>query len=180
MSDGLRVAGIVGDSITDGPGLRLTLFVQGCPHRCEGCHNPQSWDFDAGQVMSTAELCARIEANPLLTGVTFSGGEPFSQAAELLELARWIRQRGLELAVYTGYTFEELLALGGTQPAVLRLLELTQTLVDGPFVLARRNLELRFRGSENQRILDVAASLERGQPVEDASGRWYNDTAPRP
>lgn len=172
MSDlpSINVAGIINDSITDGPGIRLTLFVQGCPHHCPGCHNAHTWPFAGGTPMQPDEVMERIRQNPLLSGVTFSGGEPLCQAAALLPLARAVRQAGLELAIYTGYTFEELLTQA--EPAVMQLLALTDTLIDGRYIAARRNLELCFRGSENQRILDVQASLQAGHAVRDDSDRW--------
>ncbi|MCI9044840.1 MAG: anaerobic ribonucleoside-triphosphate reductase activating protein [Peptococcaceae bacterium] len=167
----IQLAGIVNDSITDGPGIRLTVFVQGCPHHCPGCHNQQTWDFAGGQPTTTEEIWQQIQQNPLLSGVTFSGGEPMAQAAALLPLAQLIKQAGLELAIYTGYTFEQLLEL--PEPAVRQLLELCDTLIDGPFILAQRNLELNFRGSANQRILKVTESLAAGQPVLEQSERWH-------
>ena len=170
MSEGIRVAGRVNDSITDGPGLRYTLFVQGCPRRCEGCHNPQALPFEGGTLMTAEEVFAEIGKNPLLSGVTFSGGEPFCQAAALLPLAQYVKAAGLELAAYTGYCWEELTAL--PDPAVRQLLELCDVLIDGPFVLAQRNLDLRFRGSANQRILNCRASLAAGAPVWETSPRW--------
>ena len=167
----LRLAGIVNDSITDGPGIRLTVFVQGCPHHCPGCHNPQTWAFDGGEETSPDEIMAQIKKNPLLSGVTFSGGEPLAQAAALLPLAQQIKQQGLELAIYTGYTFEQLLQMN--DPSINRLLALTDTLIDGPFIQAQRNLELNFRGSENQRVLQAAASLSAGQPLPENAERWH-------
>ena len=170
-SQTIQLAGIVNDSISDGPGIRLTVFVQGCPHHCPGCHNQQTWDFAGGQPTTTEEIWQQIQQNPLLSGVTFSGGEPMAQAAALLPLAQLIKQAGLELAIYTGYTFEQLLEL--PEPAVRQLLELCDTLIDGPFILAQRNLELNFRGSANQRILKVTESLAAGQPVLEQSERWH-------
>ena len=166
----LRLAGLVEDSITDGPGLRLAVFVQGCPHHCEGCHNPETWSFDGGYDGSAEEIFSRLRRNPILSGVTFSGGEPFSQAAELVPLARRIKDAGYELAVYTGFTFEELLA--SPDEAVRALLELADVLVDGPFEKANRNLDLKFRGSANQRIIDVKRSLASGTVILEQSGRW--------
>ncbi|NCB04363.1 MAG: anaerobic ribonucleoside-triphosphate reductase activating protein [Clostridia bacterium] len=165
----LRIAGTVNDSITDGPGLRFTVFTQGCPHRCAGCHNPQTHAFEGGEEVTAQALCDRIAANPLLTGVTLSGGEPFCQAEALLPVARFARARGLELAVYTGYTWAELTALGEDART---LLALCHVVVDGRFELAQRSLNLRFRGSENQRILDVAQSLAHGAPQLVHDGRW--------
>ena len=104
----LRIAGTANDSIVDGPGIRFTIFTQGCPHHCEGCHNPQTHDFSGGKLADTDELLDRIRSNPLLDGVTFSGGEPFCQAEALAELGSRIRSLGLNIVTYTGYTFEEL------------------------------------------------------------------------
>ncbi|MDO4566411.1 MAG: anaerobic ribonucleoside-triphosphate reductase activating protein [Oscillospiraceae bacterium] len=166
----LRLAGVVGDSITDGPGLRTTVFVQGCPHACEGCHNPETHSFEGGYEGDTEELLRQIAKNPLLSGVTFSGGEPFCQAGALAELGEGVKALGLELAAYTGYTFEKLLGSGsGEQKKLLGLLDV---LVDGRFVLAERSLELKFKGSRNQRILDVQKSLELGDAVLMLDGRW--------
>ncbi len=167
----LRLAGIVNDSITDGPGIRLTVFTQGCPHHCLGCQNPQTWDFSGGQEVSPDEIMAQIKQNPLLSGVTFSGGEPLAQAAALLPLAEQIKELGLELAIYTGYTFEQLLQLNDKH--INLLLALADTLIDGPFIQAQRNLELNFRGSENQRILRAAASLAARRPIPEEAARWH-------
>ncbi len=170
MCDQIQIAGLVNDSITDGPGLRFAVFVQGCSRRCPGCHNPDALPFTGGRAMTAAEILQQIDANPLLTGVTFSGGEPFAQAAALLALAKGIADRKLELAIYTGYTFEELLAL--PDPSVLALLRLCQVLIDGPFIQAKRNLDIKFKGSANQRILDAPQSLLQGGAVPEAQDRW--------
>ena len=166
----LKIAGVVGESITDGPGLRTAIFAQGCPHRCEGCHNPQTHDFGAGELVDTGELLAEIKRNPLLSGVTFTGGEPFCQAAALAELGEGIKALGLELAAYTGFTWEELLA--ENDPGRMRLLSLLDVLIDGRFVLAERSLELKFKGSRNQRTIDVQKSLRAGEVVSESSERW--------
>lgn len=165
----IKIAGTVHDSIVDGPGLRFVLFVQGCSHRCPGCHNPETHDPSGGKWASAEQLLAEIKKNPLLTGVTLSGGEPFEQAAALTPLARRIRESGLELAAYSGCTFEQLAA---GSPEQRELLSLCQVLVDGPFVQAERSLTLWFRGSKNQRVLDVNASLNAGRAVELFDGRW--------
>ena len=167
----IMLAGIVNDSITDGPGIRLTLFTQGCPHHCPGCHNPQTWAFEGGTPVSVDEIMQQIKRNPLLKGVTFSGGEPLAQAAALLSLAEEIRNLGLELAIYTGYTFEQL--WNEQDPAVIQLLSLADTLIDGPFIMAQRNLELNFRGSANQRIINLPKSLAAGQAVLETNERWH-------
>lgn len=159
----LRIAGVVNDSIVDGPGYRFTIFTQGCPHRCPGCHNPQTHDPKGGSWIDTDELMGQILENPLLEGVTFSGGEPFSQAEILAQLGREIKKHGLSLWCYSGYTLESLLAMN--KPSVNHLLEVADVLVDGPFILEERDLELSFRGSRNQRLIDLPASLASGQAV---------------
>lgn len=167
----LRVSGIVNDSITDGPGLRLAIFLQGCPRRCPGCHNPGALELEGGTMYTTAQLFELVKQNPLLSGVTLSGGEPFLQAGALIPLALQIRQAGMALAVYTGYTLEELL-LGGAGPHAKELLALTDTLVDGPYIEAERDLSLPFRGSKNQRILNAQRSLAAGGPVLEDDPGW--------
>lgn len=158
----VNVAGVMGDSIVDGPGIRVAIFVQGCCHHCEGCHNPESWAFGAGTDMSVEELFAMVKANPLCRGVTFSGGEPFCQAEGLCAVADGLGGKK-PLMAYTGYTFEQLLAL--PDPWVRELLGRLTLLVDGPYVQAERGLELKFRGSANQRVLDVPSSLAAGKAV---------------
>ena len=103
------MAGVVSESIVDGPGIRFTLFVQGCPHKCEGCHNPQTHDFSGGKDDDTDAILERILENPLLDGVTFSGGEPFCQAKPLADLAMKIKAAGLDVISYSGYTIEYLI-----------------------------------------------------------------------
>lgn len=165
----LVLAGIVNDSIVDGPGIRVTIFAQGCPHHCEGCHNPESHPFGVGTKVPVEELVRVVRGNPLAKGVTFSGGEPFCQAEGFLCLAKQLKPLGYELAAYTGYTWEQLIE---GSPAQRALLETLDVLVDGPFILAQRNLDLRFRGSENQRILDVPKSLAANAPVWYDGERW--------
>lgn len=166
----LNVSGITEDSITDGPGLRFVLFVQGCPHHCRGCHNPSTHIFGVGLDMSVDEIYQRIKNNPLQTGITFSGGEPFCQAKLLADLAERLKKRNYHIAVYTGYTFEELINSGDCDK--LRLLSNIDILIDGKFELEKRNLEILFRGSENQRILDVPQSLSHGVPIWTKDMNW--------
>jgi len=134
MEGTIRIAGTVGESIVDGPGFRYTLFVQGCPHGCPGCHNPQTHDFDGGQDIALDTLLKDMCKNPFVKGVTFSGGEPFCKAEPLYRLA-------------------------------VELLGELDLLVDGRFLMEEKNIDLRFRGSANQRVLDVPKSLEAGAPV---------------
>lgn len=156
----IRIAGTVNDSIVDGPGFRFTIFTQGCPHRCKGCHNPHTHDFNGGEIQDTQEILKKIFTNPLLDGVTFSGGDPFCQAKPLVEIAKAVKEKGLNVITYTGYTFEELTAGANEENGWRELLELTDYLVDGRFILEKRSLALHFRGSSNQRIINVKSTLE--------------------
>jgi anaerobic ribonucleoside-triphosphate reductase activating protein len=161
----LRVAGVIEESIVDGPGIRFALFLQGCRLHCPGCQNPQTWDFEGGTLVSAAEVLERIKSNPLAKGVTFSGGEPFEQATALLPLAEELKAQGYHLMAFSGYTLDQLIQ----KPECLALLEKLDLLVDGPYVEAKKSLELRFRGSTNQRILNIAKTREKGwEAVLDA------------
>ncbi|MBQ8160308.1 MAG: anaerobic ribonucleoside-triphosphate reductase activating protein [Clostridia bacterium] len=168
----IRMAGITRDSIVDGPGIRTTFYVQGCPHHCPGCHNPETWDFAGGTEKSAEELFELVHHNPLCRGVTLSGGEPFAQAKALLPLVSMLKEHGCEVASYTGYTFEELLEGTDAQRALLSALDV---LIDGPFLLAERSLDLNFRGSRNQRVLNVQESLRLGKATEETSPRWLGE-----
>ncbi len=161
----IRIAGTVNDSIVDGDGIRFVVFVQGCIHNCDGCHNPQTHGFSGGFETDTDNLLEKILANPLLDGVTFSGGEPFCQPAPLYELGKKVKENGLNIVCYTGFTFEELLEISKQDEDVKILLGICDVLIDGPFILSKKNLLLKFRGSENQRILDVKKSLSEGKAV---------------
>ena len=159
----IRLAGIEPASITDGPGFRYTVFVQGCPHKCPGCHNSQTHDFSGGMEADTEMLLEDFAADPLLAGMTFSGGEPFCQPAPLAQLAQKVHALGKTVVCYSGWTYEQLLAM--EDPAVQALLAACDVLVDGPFLLEQRNLDLRFRGSENQRCIDLNATRRDGETV---------------
>ncbi|MDR0751106.1 MAG: anaerobic ribonucleoside-triphosphate reductase activating protein [Christensenellaceae bacterium] len=166
----LRVAGIVNDSVTDGPGIRYSLFLQGCPHACIGCHNPESIPVEGGTLMSVSEIFNAIKQNPLLTGVTFTGGEPLLQAKALNQLAEKIKGLNLELSIYTGFLYEDIQKLG---PDATRLISYADIIVDGPFVKNQKSLELKFKGSKNQRVINVKKTLENNNIVVlDSSGRW--------
>ncbi|MFR8316891.1 MAG: anaerobic ribonucleoside-triphosphate reductase activating protein [Catenibacillus sp.] len=153
----LRISGIVEESIVDGPGLRFVVFTQGCPHHCKGCHNPQTHDFNGGEERDVRAIFEMFMENPLLSGITFSGGEPFVQPQPLCILARLVKGAGKNIVVYSGYTFEQLKAMGEKNPAVLELLGLCDTLIDGPFIEEQKDLDLLFRGSQNQRIIDLTS-----------------------
>lgn len=150
----LRVNGIVEESIVDGPGLRFVIFTQGCPHGCPGCHNPETHSASGGYDVSTEALFARFRENPLLSGITFSGGEPFEQATALTPLARDVHASGKTVVAYTGYTLEQLLDMAKKDSALSDLLAEVDTLIDGPYVQSLRDLELLYRGSTNQRIVN--------------------------
>ena len=152
----LRLSGVISESIVDGPGFRYVVFTQGCPHGCPGCHNPQTHDFNGGTLIDPLTLLPEIDVNPLLAGVTFSGGEPFCQPEALLPLAREIKARGLHLLIFSGYTYEQLQAMAASSEATAQLLRLCDTLIDGPYIEEQRDLTLQFRGSANQRILQLA------------------------
>lgn len=157
----LNIAGIVKESIVDGPGIRFTIFVQGCPHHCLGCHNPQTHDFSGGKQISIDEIVSQIENVPYISGVTFSGGEPFCQSEGLYKLAKRLKQMNKHLMCYTGYTFEQLMQKDDAK----LLLSQLDLLVDGKFEQDKKSLDLKFRGSSNQRILDVQKSLMEAQPI---------------
>ncbi|MCI2105606.1 MAG: anaerobic ribonucleoside-triphosphate reductase activating protein [Intestinimonas sp.] len=159
----MRIANTISDSIVDGPGLRLTVFTQGCSHNCPGCHNPDTHDPAGGREASIEELAALLDHNPLLTGLTLSGGDPFQQADACAALAKQAHARGLNVWTYTGYTYEQLTS--AAQPDWTALLDQTDVLVDGPFVQAHKSYEARFRGSTNQRLIDVPASRRAGRPI---------------
>lgn len=159
----MRIFGLQQDSIVDGPGFRFACFVQGCPHGCPGCHNPDSHDPAGGREMTVGEVAQQLLSNPLTDGLTLSGGEPFAQAEDCLALAKIAHGHGLNVWSYSGWTFEHLRDLG--TPAQKALLAELDVLVDGPFVLSERTLELPWRGSRNQRVVDVQRSLEAGEVI---------------
>lgn len=161
----IRLSGVAEESIVDGPGIRYTVFVQGCPHRCEGCHNPQTHSFDGGYIADTDDLFNKIMENPLLDGVTFSGGEPFCQAKPLAELGRRLKKQGIGVMSYTGFTVEQLIRDSNADNGYLELLNTIDFLVDGRFVIALKSYECHFRGSTNQRIIDVKKTLKEGYAI---------------
>jgi len=158
----LRIAGTIKDSVVDGPGIRFVVFTQGCPHRCQGCHNPKTHELDQGTVVTTEDLLIEIAKVKLIRGVTFSGGEPFIQAEPLAIIAERVKTFGLNIVTYSGYTFEQLLVMADKNPGVQQLLAATDILVDGLYKADERDIGLAFRGSRNQRLIDVAQSLALG------------------
>ena len=159
----LRIAGTVSDSIVDGPGVRYVIFTQGCPHHCPGCHNPETHDFQAGYDADVEQILSEIEKNPLISGVTFSGGDPICQADALLPLAEEVKKMGKHLMIYTGYLYEDIWKM--KNPSVEKLLNFADVLVDGPFLQEEKNLTLSYRGSENQRVIDLGKTKAAGELV---------------
>lgn len=164
MSTEIRLFGAVPDSIVDGPGLRYSVFVQGCSHNCPGCHNPESHDAHGGTLTTIDAIMRDIASDKLVHDVTLSGGEPFEQAAECAELAHRLKDEGYGVWAFTGYLYEDLLA--SPNPHVAALLDSLDVLVDGPFVEQLKSLELGWRGSSNQRVIDLAATRTAGHIVE--------------
>jgi len=161
----LQIAGIVDDSIVDGDGCRLTVFVQGCARRCPGCQNPETQPMEGGHAIDTAAILQQMAENPILSGVTFSGGEPFLQPAPLASLARAVHQRGLDVWSYSGFTLEELAERAEKDKATRALLSELDVLVDGPYEEEQRDLTLHFRGSRNQRVIDMKKTRKTGRIV---------------
>ncbi|HHW98841.1 MAG TPA: anaerobic ribonucleoside-triphosphate reductase activating protein [Firmicutes bacterium] len=149
----VRLAGIKQESVTDGIGLRAVVYFQGCPHHCLGCHNPESHDPKGGYLAETDEILDLLCNNPLIDGITLSGGEPLLQPEAALALARSAQKRGKSVWLYSGFTLQAIMK----DPAKRAVLAYTDMLVDGAFILAERDLSLPFRGSRNQRLLTPAA-----------------------
>jgi anaerobic ribonucleoside-triphosphate reductase activating protein len=159
----IRIAGIANDSIVDGPGIRYTIFAQGCDRRCEGCHNPKTWDKSGGFFANIPDIIDDIKENPMLDGVTFSGGEPFLQAKEFAVLAKFIKENSfLNIICYSGYTYEYLLENATPENGYRELLSELDYLIDGEYKWEERSHDLYFMGSKNQRFINVKASLRDG------------------
>lgn len=157
----IRIAGIETESIVDGPGYRLAVFTQGCPHGCPGCHNPQTHDAGGGTLRDTGEIIALMGKNPLVRGLTLTGGEPMMQPEPLCLLAEAAKACGMNVWCYTGYTLEALLSENRADR--MRLLGLVDVLVDGPYLSHERSLDLLYRGSRNQRLIDMPQTLAAGE-----------------
>lgn len=151
LINSLRISGIVDESIVDGPGIRLTVFTQGCGHNCAGCHNPGTHDYNGGVEIQINDILNMIKENPLLDGITISGGEPFDQVDSSTYLAKKVKEMGLNVVIYTGYDYEYLL----NKEKYRKLLLQADILVDGKFDIKKKDLTLPFRGSTNQRIINL-------------------------
>jgi len=147
------------DSIVDGPGLRAVVWTQGCRHHCKGCQNPQTWTFNGGGLVPIKMVLEAIDELEYHTGITFSGGDPMYQPEACMKIAKYAKKKGLNIWVYTGFTYEELIKLSKKEPVYSEFLKVIDVLVDGRFVLAERDLSMLFRGSRNQRLIDVQKTL---------------------
>ena len=154
------------DSIVDGEGIRSVIWFQGCSHNCLGCHNSETHDFNAGVEVSIEDMKVKIDELEYQSGVTFSGGDPMMQVEALKELAAYVKKKGMNVWVYSGYTFEELMILAEKNDIYRQALEYIDVLVDGKFILELKSFDVQFRGSSNQRILDVKKSLEKNKAVK--------------
>lgn len=165
MSKKVRIAGIVKESIVDGPGIRFVVFAQGCKHSCPGCHNPNTHDFNGGCMMDVESILDEVKKDPLVDGITISGGEPFEQAEALGELAAKAKDMGYNIMTYTGYTFESIVEQSKKMSAWEKLLKKTDILVDGRFEQDKKSYQLEFRGSANQRAIHVEKSLQSNEVI---------------
>ncbi len=167
----IRLFGVERNSTVDGPGIRFAIFTQGCKHHCKGCHNPDSWPMDGGYCDYIDQLVDQVISDPLVTGITFSGGDPFYQANECVAFLEelWHRtSKKYHVATYTGYVFEELVM----HQKYWQFLSKIDVIVDGPYIEELRDLRLRWKGSRNQRIIDVQQSLQEGHVVLSTDKNW--------
>ena len=153
------------DSIVDGEGIRTVIWTQGCPHNCLGCHNPETHDISGGALVDLEEVYEIIDSLEGQDGITFSGGDPFMQPKECSEIAKYARKKGYNIWSYTGYTFEQLLTLSEKKPEIMDFLKEIDVLVDGKFELSNKSYKCIFRGSTNQRIINVKESLKKKKAV---------------
>ena len=157
----IRIANVIEESFVDGEGIRFTIFVQGCPHHCKGCHNPGTHDFNGGRIVDTDELILKFSRAKLINGITLTGGEPVCQISAVTELAKAAKENNLNVWCYTGYTYEEL--LNATENK--NFLNYVDVLVDGPFIESQRDLTMPFCGSKNQRLIDIPKTLKQEKIV---------------
>lgn len=158
----VRIAGIVRESVVDGPGIRYSIFAQGCLHKCKNCHNPETHDLDGGKLIDADTLIKEILENKHINGVTFSGGDPFYQPYEFAYIGSKLKENNVNIISYTGFKYEDIIE----DNKKFELLKKIDWLIDGPFVCDKKNLKLPFRGSSNQRIIDIKASFIEGKAIE--------------
>lgn len=151
------------DSIVDGEGIRTVIWTQGCIHNCYGCHNPETHDIKGGALIDVEEVIEDLKTIEGQDGITFSGGDPMMQVEACLEIAKAAKKCNLNIWCYTGYTFEQLLQISKKKSSMLEFLNLIDVLIDGKFIIEEKSLNLKFRGSKNQRIIDPKKSLETGE-----------------
>lgn len=161
----IHIAGVVKESIVDGPGIRYVIFTQGCPHHCEGCHNPQTHDYQGGQCVKISKILEDIQKDPLLKGVTISGGEPFMQAKQVAHLIQRLDRSKYDVMVYTGYQYESLVKSANEKNGYMELLKSSDILMDGKFDMKLKCDTIPYRGSSNQRAIDLKQSLVNGDVI---------------
>lgn len=159
----IRIAGVIRESIVDGPGIRFVVFTQGCKHNCQGCQNPETHSFDGGYITDTQKIIDEVKKNPIIKGVTLSGGDPMFQPAATLDLCKKLKENNYNVMIYTGYTYEQLVEMNNED--IMGILSNCDTLVDGRFILKLRSLSCRFRGSTNQRLINMPETLKQGRVV---------------
>lgn len=162
MGKSVRLAGIAYESLVNGPGIRRVFFSQGCNHNCKGCFNQETHDFNGGEERDMDELIQEVKDNPMIKGITFSGGDPFERAKEFAYMAKEFKKQGLNIWSYTGYTFEYIAENFNEKPEWREFMKYIDILVDGKFEEELKKEGLRFKGSSNQRIIDVQESLNTG------------------
>lgn len=153
------------DSVVDGEGIRTVIWTQGCSHNCKGCHNPETHDFNGGTLVEIEDIKKELKNLKIQDGITLSGGDPFMQPDACLEIAKFAKKIGLNVWTYTGFTFDQLKTLGRTKSVIIELLKNIDVLIDGKFVLEEKTYEAPYRGSKNQRIIDVQQSLIKNEIV---------------
>lgn len=161
----IRLSGIIHESLVNGPGIRRVFFSQGCKHNCKECFNPETHSFDGGELRDMDELIEDLRSNPIIGGVTFSGGDPFEQADKFSYMAQRIKELGLNIWCYTGYKFEYILNNLKDNEAWDKLINNIDVLVDGRFEITLRDESIKYRGSSNQRVIDVKSSLSIGEII---------------
>lgn len=168
----VRIADIITESIVDGEGYRMAIFFQGCKHGCKGCHNPQTWDFNGGEELSTSDILSKYNYD-IMDGVTLTGGDPFYQAKEILDIVKTLKDNNVNIWAYTGFIFDEFLNYINNDKCdesingdMIELLKYIDVVVDGPFILEKRSLDILYRGSTNQRLIDVKKSLASNKIIE--------------
>lgn len=153
------------DSIVDGEGIRTVIWTQGCPHNCLGCHNPHTFNYKGGFELEVKDIIKEIKTLELQDGITFSGGDPMEQAEACSVIAKAVKENNLTTWAYTGYTFEELLEKGKSDNSINEFMKYLDIIIDGPFILSEKSFDIYYRGSRNQRIIDVQKSLKQNEII---------------